>query len=145
MYWLERSPYSQLSGLNRLLGELNQAFGPSLEARSNFSSFPKVNVWKNNEAVLVTAEIPGMNPNEIEINAHADKLAVSGELKGRARAEGDAYQRSERSSGKFHRKFTLPFRINPESVSASYKNGILRITLERAEEDKPKKISVKAA
>lgn len=115
-----------------------------METPSHSLSFPKVNVWKNNDAVLVTAEIPGIDPNEIDLNAKADELVISGELQGRTRAEGDAYQRSERCYGKFHREVDLPFRINPESVNASYKNGVLRITLGRAEEDRPKKIIVRA-
>ena len=145
MYWLDRSSFNQFAGLNRLLHEMDQAFGANVEKHSNFSSFPKVNVWKNNDAVLITAEVPGIDPSEIDLNAKAGKLVISGEIKGRARVEGDAYQRNERSSGKFHRELNLPFRINPETVSATHKNGILRITLERAEEDKPKKITVKAA
>ena len=145
MYWLDRSAFNRMSGLNRLLQEMDHAFGSNTETRSHSSSFPKVNVWKNNDALLITAEVPGINPSEIDVNAHADKLVISGEVRGRARAEGDAYQRSERPSGKFHRELTLPFRVSPESVSALYKNGVLRITLGRAEEDKPKKISVKAA
>ena len=88
--------------------------------------------------MLVTAEIPGIDPEKLELNAQADKLVISGEVKGRDRTEGEAYQRSERSSGKFNREITLPFRINPELVKASYQNGVLRISLERAEEDKPK-------
>ena len=145
MYWLDKSPFNSLVGFNRLMREMDQTFGANRKTQSDFSSFPKVNVCKNNDALLVTAEVPGIDPNEIDLNVHADKLVISGELRGRRRDEGDAYQRSERSSGKFHREFTLPYRINPETVSASYKNGILRITLARAEEDKPKKISVKAA
>ena len=145
MYWLDGSVLNSLSGLNRLVREMDQVFHSVGEPNTNFSSFPKVNVWKNKDAVLITAEVPGMDPNEIKLSAQADKLVISGEQKKRIRVEGDAYQRSERSSGKFQRELTLPFRINPESVNASYKNGILRITLGRAEEDKPKKIMVKAA
>ena len=145
MYWLDRNSLNQFVGLNHLFREMERAFGENVEKHSNFSSFPKINVWKKNDALLVTAEAPGIDPNEIDLNAHADKLVISGELRARARVEGDAYQRSERSSGKFHRELTLPFRVNPESVSASYKNGVLRITFGRAEEDKPRKISVKAA
>jgi HSP20 family protein len=141
MYWVEeRSPKGLLS-LNRFLREMDQEFRSDV---ATSSSFPKLNVWKNNDAALVTAEVPGIEPNQIELNVQADKLLISGELKGRKRGEGDAYHRSERSSGKFHRELTLPFRINPEKVSASYKNGILRITLGQAEENKPKKITVNA-
>ena len=142
MYWLEPRSTNGLSGLNRLLREMDQGFRSDVATPS---SFPKLNVWKNNDAVLVTAEVPGIEPNQIELNVQADKLVISGELKERKRGEGDAYHPSERSSGKFHREVTLPFRINPEKVSASHKNGILRITLGQAEENKPKKITVTAA
>lgn len=145
MYWFDRSSMNRLSGLNRLLEEMDQALRSNVETHSNFSAFPKVNIWKKNDGVQVTAEIPGINPNEIDLNAKADKLVISGERKGRDRGKGDAYLRSERSSGKFHRELTLPFRINQERVSASYKNGILKVSLERAEDDKPKKITVNAA
>ena len=145
MYWFDRTPFHNLNGLNRLIREMDQAFGPSEGLRSDFSSFPKVNVWKNNDAVLITAEVPGIDPTEIDLNVKADKLVISAEHQQRSRVEGEAYQRSERSSGKLHRELSLPFRINPESVNASCKNGILRITLGRAEEDRPKKITVKVA
>ena len=145
MYWLDRSSYNTLNGLNRLLHEIDRNFTSSSKADSNYASYPKINVWKNDNAVRVSVEVPGIDPSEIDVNARANKLVISGEVKRRDRADGDAYQRSERSSGKFHRELALPYRINPETVSAVYKNGILNIILERADEDKPKKITVKAA
>ena len=142
MYWLDRNAFNSLSGLNRLLREMDHAPGANEGTSAHFHLYPKVNIWKNKEAVLVTAEVPGIDPKAIDLNVKADKLVISGELKGRDRVEGDAYQRSERSSGKFQREVTLPFRINQELVNASYKNGVLRVTLARAEEDKPKKITI---
>ena len=145
MVWLDRNSFNGLTGLNRLIRGMDQAFGSEAVTPTQSYSYPKVKVLKDKDAVLVTAKVPGIDPKEIDLNVHADKLRISGELRGRDRVEGDAYQRSERSSGKFHRELRLRFRINPGAVNATYKNGILRITLARAEEDKPKKISVTAA
>ena len=145
MYWLDKGSFQGVSGLNRLFRDLEAGIRTDRAVRSNVPAFPMLNVWKNKGAALVTAEVPGIDPNQIDLNVQADKLVISGELKGRDRGKGDVYHRSERSTGAFHREVTLPFWINPEKVSASYKNGILRISLGQAEENKPQKITVKAA
>ncbi len=146
MYWLNNRFFNELSGLDLLLNDLDQTSTRWRNRKHNCSTgFPKVNVWKNNEAVVVTTELPGVGPSEIDLKAHPDRLIIKGERIGRTRSNGDGYQRSERSIGKFHREVNLPSRINPKSVTAEAKDGILRINLARAEEDKPKQISIKSA
>lgn len=139
MYWLDRSLFNQLGDFNRLIREMDRAFRSPLESRA---SFPKLNIWKNNDAVIITAEVPGVDPQKLELAAEAEKVVISGEVCGRSKTEGEAYQRCERSTGKFHRELNLPFRIDTGKVSAQCKNGILKISLSRAEEDKPRKVSV---
>ncbi len=142
MYWLDKRLINQLSGLNQLFGELDRSFGSAPRERSSTAAFPKLNAWKNDNSILLTAEVPGVDPQDIELEVQPDKLTISGERHGRAKVEGDSYQRSERSTGKFRRELTLPFRVDSDKVSASCKNGILSISLALAAEEKPKRISV---
>ncbi len=146
MYSLERHLFNQLSGLNSLINGLpgGTTFAAP-EGRSRRDEFPRLNIWKNDNAVVLTAEVPGVDPADIDLNITSDKIGISGELPSRNRAEGEAYQRLERSSGKFQRQVDLPFRIDTEKVSAECRNGVLKVRLQRAEADKPRKIAVKAA
>ena len=106
--------------------------------------YPLVNIWESTDGLVVDAELPGINPSDVDIAVANGRLTISGKY---PEAEGDAktYQRRERTEGEFTRAFELPYRVEAETVTATYKNGILRVTLPRAEADKPKRITVKAA
>ncbi len=143
MYWPTTTLYSQLSNLGRLFDELNLGVQTESQRRVSSNVYPKINLWSNREGLIVTSELPGVEPGELQINVHNSKLTIAGEIPSRAKTENEAYQRSERFSGKFSREINLPYRIDANKVIAEYKNGILKITLARAEEDKPKSIKVK--
>ena len=102
-----------------------------------------MNVWTNEEGAVVTAELPGVAPEDIDISVINETLTVTG-ARQPEEVEGATYHRRERSQGKFTRSFELPFRIESDQVEASFENGVLHIALPRAEADKPKKITVKA-
>jgi HSP20 family protein len=102
---------------------------------------PALDVYQNNDNVVAMIELPGMKKEEIEISLHDGMLTISGERKSES-AQGDRADRSERLIGKFRRSITLPTRIDANNVSASYKDGILTVTLPKAEEAKPKQIQV---
>jgi HSP20 family protein len=106
-------------------------------------AYPAMNVWTNEEGVVVTAELPGVVPEEIDISVVNETLTVTGSRQPEE-VEGATYHRRERSQGRFTRSFQLPFRIEGDQVEASFERGVLRIHLPRAEADKPKKIAVKA-
>ncbi|MBN2384457.1 Hsp20/alpha crystallin family protein [bacterium] len=108
------------------------------------AEFPAVDVWSNDEQAYVTAEIPGVVPDKLEITVQDDQLTVRGSRCAAECAEGEVYHRRERGFGEFIRTIGLPFSVDSEKVSAEYRNGILKVRLPRAEHDKPKLISVKA-
>jgi len=106
-------------------------------------SYPKVNIWVNDSSQIVSAEMPGVNADDIDIKVEGDTLTISGELKSTDLPEGARQLRKERSSGKFSRTFQLPYSVDSEKVEARYKNGVLVIVLPLSEKDKPRKIAIK--
>lgn len=107
--------------------------------------FPLLNVSEDKDNLYVRAELPGINPNDIEISVEGDTLTLRGERKSAEVGENVSYHRREREFGRFRRSLTLPTRINADKVEAVFKNGILQITLPKAEEVRPKQITVKTA
>ena len=108
-------------------------------------SFPAVNVYGNDEKLLVTSEVPGLNADELEITVHGRALTMKGSRSLPELGEGEGYTCHERGYGEFKRTMTLPYEVDAERVEARYEHGILLIHLPRTERDKPKKIAVKAA
>ncbi|WP_223865986.1 Hsp20/alpha crystallin family protein [Salipiger aestuarii] len=107
--------------------------------------FPAVNVWQGDEAVAITAELPGVDPADIDISVKENVLTLSGERKAPEMPEGARWHRNERGFGKFVRSVRLPFVAADDKVEARMTNGVLRIVIGRPEEDKPRKIAIKAA
>jgi HSP20 family protein len=102
---------------------------------------PALDLYQTNDDVVAVVELPGMRKDDIEISLHDGTLSISGERKDEV-AEGDKATRTERLVGKFRRSIALPTRVDVNKVNASYKDGILTITLPKAEEVKPKQIKV---
>ncbi|MGX0876670.1 HSP20 family protein [Roseovarius sp. MBR-154] len=107
--------------------------------------FPAVNVWQGDEAVAITAELPGVDPADIDISVKENVLTISGERKAPEVPEGARWHRNERGFGRFARSVRLPFVAAEDKVEARMTNGVLRIVIGRPEEDKPRKIEIKAA
>jgi HSP20 family protein len=102
-----------------------------------------MNVWVDENSAVVTAELPGVLLDHIDISVEDDTLTLRGDRQP-DKEEGVTYHRRERRYGGFHRTSRLPFRVDAGKVDATFKNGVLSIVLPRAEEDKPRKIAVKA-
>lgn len=102
---------------------------------------PALDLFADNDNVVAVVEIPGMRKDEIEISLHDATLTISGERKDE-NTNGESAARSERFVGKFRRSIALPTRIDATKVSASYKCGVLTVTMPKAEEAKPKQIQV---
>jgi HSP20 family protein len=102
---------------------------------------PALDLYQNNDNVVAIVEIPGMRKEDIEISLQDGMLTIAGERKVESGQE-DAATRTERFTGKFRRSITLPTRVDANKVNASYKDGILTVTLPKAEEAKPKQIQV---
>lgn len=108
-------------------------------------SLPPVNVWTNDSDVLVTAELPGIQAEDLEITVLGDELTLHGKRQPLQLKDNESFHRRERMHGEFQRTVKIPFRVDSEKVDAGIQKGILKIKLMRAEEDKPRKITIKAA
>ena len=102
---------------------------------------PALDLYQNNDNAVAVIELPGMRKEDIEISLHDGTLAISGERK-RETSNGEKAERTERYVGKFRRSIALPTRVNANKVSATYRDGILTVTLPKAEVAKPKQIQV---
>ncbi len=107
-------------------------------------AFPAMNVWANEEAAAITAELPGVEASDIDIQVKDDVLTLTGERKAPEVPQDAVWHRRERAFGRFTRSIRLPFRIDPGKVEARLSDGILRIAVGRPEEDRPRKIEIKA-
>jgi HSP20 family protein len=129
--------------LRRLQDEVNELFR-GVETDGGRGEYPAVNAWLSNDEVVLTAEVPGVDPESLDISVKGEILTLQGERPRPEPKEGQQIQRQERGYGTFQRSLTLPFRVEEGGVEARYERGVLTMTLPRAEEDKPKKIEVKA-
>ncbi|MFM7141456.1 MAG: Hsp20/alpha crystallin family protein [Alphaproteobacteria bacterium] len=125
--------------------ERMQAEFASLFARGNDSyapGHPPVNVWTNEEGALLSAEIPGVDPEKIDVSVVGDTVTISGSRSAEHLAEGVEFLRRERGHGDFQRSLRLPFKVASDHVEARCKDGILWVTLPKAQEARPRKIEV---
>jgi HSP20 family protein len=131
--------------MDQLQREMNRLFDASSKGRVyNSPSYPAINIWTNEDGQVISAEMPGVRPDDIDIDVTGDALSISGERKPDEVAKEAHYHRRERSYGLFSRTVQLPFMVDTNKVEASFKNGVLTINLPRAEADKPKKIAIKS-
>jgi HSP20 family protein len=127
--------------MQRLQGEMNRIF--SVLDTPLTREFPPLNAWVGESDVIVTAELPGIDPGKVDISVVGDTLTLSGSRDAEPLKEKETYHRQERSHGRFTRTLQLPFPVETGKVEAKYERGILQISLPRAEADKPRKISVR--
>jgi HSP20 family protein len=106
-------------------------------------TFPAMNVYDRGESVVLTAEIPGVKADDLDLSVLNDSVTLKGQRNGLA-GEKDRYYRRERPTGSFSRTITLPDPIDPDSVKAEYNNGVLKVTMSKAAEAKAKKIEIKS-
>lgn len=107
--------------------------------------FPALNIFEEEggEAIVLKAEIPGMDRDSLDIETLGNRVSVAG-TREIPSPEGDfRYHRQERRSGEFRRVFRLPYEVDPDTASATYRDGVLTVRLEKAETAKPKKIAIK--
>lgn len=109
------------------------------------TTFPRTNVYVSDESAVFTAEIPGFDPQEIEISVQNKTLTLSGNHKGDELDETNKVRRQERINRDFSRSFELPFRVDVNAIQAKFTNGVLSVELSRLPEEKPKKIIVNAS
>jgi HSP20 family protein len=131
-----------LHEMNRLRREMNNLFSSYPGNSSTNATYPLINVYDNPDSVIVTAELPGMTKDKIAITFVDNTLTLSGKLNDCDERKKMTMIRRERSKGDFEKTVRLPSKIIAERIEASFVNGILSITLPKAEEAKPKTITV---
>ena len=122
--------------------ELPFLMGAGRQAQLFNGRTPALDLYQNNDNVVAVVELPGMRKEDIEISLHDGTLTIGGERKSETDANNENATRTERFTGKFRRSITLPTRVDANKVNATYKDGILTVTLPKAEEAKPKQIQV---
>ena len=125
--------------MGRLAGALAPAGGPALAAAAGF---PAVNLYAGRDGIAVVAELPGVEPGDLEVHAHQDTLTIRGARRPAAE-DGRAYHRRERRGGAFTRTVQLPYRVDPDRVEARLEDGVLRLSLGRPEQDRPRRIEIR--
>jgi HSP20 family protein len=107
-------------------------------------TYPAMNVWTTQNDAVVTAEVPGADPKELNLTVAGDLLTIEGERKPDDAGQNDVYHLRERGCGKFSRTVRLPYEVEKDDVKASCVNGVLRITLPKAKKLESKQIPVEA-
>lgn len=131
--------------MDKLQREMNRLFDSTFSRKyRNAPSFPAVNVWVNEDGLVVTSEVPGINVDDIDIVVVGETMTLSGTRGWDELNEDTKYHRHERGYGDFTRTVKLPFLVDADKVDASFIDGVLNITLPRKDEDKPTKITVSA-
>jgi HSP20 family protein len=105
---------------------------------------PSVDVSETGKDVIVKAELPGMDPKEIDVSVRGDMVTLHGERRQEKEEKGENFHRVERSYGSFSRSIQLPVEVDSGKVNATYKDGVLKITMPKSKEAATKKIEVKA-
>jgi len=127
--------------MNRFFDEF---FGEHRRGLAEGAWLPAVDVSETDGALVVRAELPGMSHEDIELNVQDNVLTLKGEKKQETQEEKENFHRLERSYGSFTRSFTLPAGVKQEDIKASFKDGVLEVTMPKVEEAKAKKIAITA-
>ena len=128
--------------INRIF---NEAFADSKDFEDEVSMSawrPVVDIFDTNNAIVIKAELPGIKKDDVSVDVKDNVLTIKGERSFSKEIKEENYYRKERSFGKFQRSFTLPEAIEPAGIKANFKNGVLEIEVPKAEEKKPKQISI---
>jgi HSP20 family protein len=140
------APANDLLGVRRLNALLDEAFTgwPVGNGVATSAWLPSVDVFEDKESLKIVAELPGLKPEDVKITLENSTLTLRGEKKQVAEEKTERVHRYERSYGSFERSFSLPNTMDTDKVAASFENGVLTITLPKAEKAKPREIAVAA-
>ncbi|HSQ39702.1 MAG TPA: Hsp20/alpha crystallin family protein [Anaerolineales bacterium] len=137
-------PMREMITLREAMDRLfNDAFTPSAGATGGWQA-PAVDMYQTDDEVVVKASLPGMKSDDVQISITGDMLSLKGEFKQENEKKERAYHMREQRYGAFERTFALPTAVVSDKAKAEFENGILTITLPKAEEVKPRMITVKA-
>jgi len=137
-------PFRELRGLHDEMNQLFSGFGKGFDANefARGAWAPSVDIFEDQEKLIVEAELPGMHREDFELSVENNVLTLKGERKFEKKDERDNYHRVERQYGSFVRQFTLPQTVTAEGATADFENGVLRVALPKREETKARKIEI---
>jgi HSP20 family protein len=137
---------SNLFGMQREMNRMFDSFFNNTEQGEDYALAawtPAVDIAEHDDQYIVKMELPGVSKEEVKITLESNILTIRGEKKQEKETKKENYHRVERSYGSFQRSFTLPTTVKSDRIDASFKDGILNISMPKAEEAKPKQIEVK--
>jgi HSP20 family protein len=138
------SPFADVDQVRREMLRLLDAVAGDTFGEVGAGVFPPVNITQDNDNFYVRAEVPGINPKELSISAMRNRLSLSGKREIPVEKDRVSYHRKERAEGTFSRTVTLPTEVDAERVDARYSDGILNLTLPKAEQAKPRQIAIRS-
>lgn len=140
--WEFRSPFAELEQMKRQMDRLMEGWGSAYQ-RPFAGVFPLINLTESKDSYFIRAELPGVVAGDLDIQATANSISVSGERKLPSENKDARWHRREREAGKFSRMISMPSEIDPNKVDASMVNGILTVVVPKAEVSKPRQITVR--
>jgi HSP20 family protein len=141
LHWQRR--WDPFRDFQREVGRLFETFEPLTSWRVA-RPFPPVNLFDAGDSYVLTAQLPGVGPAELDLSITGETLTLKGERKRTEGVSEESYRRQERQFGRWARTVTLPDRVEAEAVDARFNNGILTVTLPKSEAAKPRQINVTA-
>jgi HSP20 family protein len=141
--WDQRSPFEELERLRREMDRLFEGLTGGLLKEPTAGVFPLANITEDEEAYYVRAELPGVKGEDLNISVTGNNLSIEGERKIPPEHESGHFHRKEREAGKFRRVLSLALPVDASKVEAHSQDGVLTITLPKAEAAKPKQITIK--
>jgi len=142
MLWTNLEEFRKSTDPWEELERVRRAFSMAM-APSN-GEFPAVNIWSSGDKAIVTTEVPGIEPEAIDISVAGKTLTLKGTRQPEELKEEESYHRKERWYGQFTKAIDLPFNVEADKVKARFSRGVLHIDLPRAEAEKPRRIEIKA-
>ena len=143
--WGRTSPFEDLDRLRRQMDWLSGGLSRGLWGEPAAGVFPLMNITEDKDNYYIRAELPGIKADELKISVTGDTFSISSERKLPAEDEKAQYHRREREAGRFSRVVSLPGQLNTGKVEAVCTDGVLTVTLPKAEAAKPKQIAVKTS
>lgn len=136
------SSLADLENMRRQMNSLFEDLADRPVGRAGAGVYPAVNIYEDVNAYILSAELPGVKSADLDINVTANQLTLTGERKISSEAEDARYHRREREAGRFSRAVALPGEIDPDQVKAKLVDGVLTVTIPKAEKAKPRQISI---
>jgi HSP20 family protein len=144
-------PFRELERLRREMDRIFEGAAPARNWALGFlpgtaaRQYPRVNVVEGRDEYVLEALAPGVAPESLDVSVKENVVTIAGEKRAPEGVSAEAYHRSERSAGRFVRSVELPSELAPAKVKAAYTDGILRVTLPKAEEAKPRRIEIQVS